>query len=226
MVNEARLDLEKARELRLQDLYSVFQLCKTLSPDDERQILKVLFNNPLFAERYPFVATRLDGISISDLSIVSRPPNFELIRDRILALNTKFLTAILPSTSGPEVLLAEDKSTTPAEALNISEEDIWRRFIESLGNPVKHRTGFGVRSLIARSDKQSKKLSRRVHLPTASVYAECFELLRTMGVPCIVATGAIEAEALASSLVLHGHADYVASDDNVWGIPLLLDSDT
>jgi flap endonuclease-1 len=36
-----------------------------------------------------------------------------------------------------------------------------------------------------------------------------------MGIPCIDAIGAIEGEALASSMVLGGLADYVASEDTV-----------
>jgi len=56
---------------------------------------------------------------------------------------------------------------------------------------------------------------RRNNPPTVITYDESKNILEAMGVPCIESTGAYEAEALASSLVLNGCADYVASEDTV-----------
>ena len=56
---------------------------------------------------------------------------------------------------------------------------------------------------------------RRNNPPTVVTYDESKNILDAMGVPCIESTGAYEAEALASSLVLNGCADYVASEDTV-----------
>jgi flap endonuclease-1 len=39
--------------------------------------------------------------------------------------------------------------------------------------------------------------------------------MRALGVPGLDSAGAYEAEALATSLVINGHADYVASEDMV-----------
>jgi hypothetical protein len=58
---------------------------------------------------------------------------------------------------------------------------------------------------------------RRNNPPTEITYAESKDILHAMGVPCIESTGPYEAEALASSLVLNGCADYVASEDTVRG---------
>ena len=56
---------------------------------------------------------------------------------------------------------------------------------------------------------------RRNNPPTEITYNESKNILHAMGVPCIESTGPYEAEALASSLVLNGCADYVASEDTV-----------
>jgi flap endonuclease-1 len=55
---------------------------------------------------------------------------------------------------------------------------------------------------------------KRTNTPTARNYDECREIIQAMGILCIDASG-VEAEALASSLVMNGFADYVASEDTV-----------
>ncbi|KAH9973796.1 PIN domain-like protein [Lactifluus volemus] len=65
---------------------------------------------------------------------------------------------------------------------------------------------------------------RRNNPPTDVTYEESKNILHAMGVPCIESTGPYEAEALASSLVLNGYADYVASEDTdvlIYGAPLI-----
>jgi flap endonuclease-1 len=62
-----------------------------------------------------------------------------------------------------------------------------------------------------------QSLLRRSNPPTEITYEESKSVLHAMGVPCIESTGPYEAEALASSLVLNGCADYVASEDTVCG---------
>ncbi|KAI0301647.1 PIN domain-like protein [Multifurca ochricompacta] len=65
---------------------------------------------------------------------------------------------------------------------------------------------------------------RRNNPPTEITYEESKTILDAMGVPCIEPTGPYEAEALASSLVLGGFADYVASEDTdvlIYGAPLI-----
>ncbi|KAH9941626.1 PIN domain-like protein [Epithele typhae] len=60
--------------------------------------------------------------------------------------------------------------------------------------------------------------------PTARLYNESKELLKAMGVLCIQASKGVEGEALAASLVAHGIADAVASEDTdvlIFGAPLV-----
>ncbi|GJE94789.1 PIN domain-like protein [Phanerochaete sordida] len=70
----------------------------------------------------------------------------------------------------------------------------------------------------------SESYSRRTHPPTTQTYEESKELIWAMGVPCLEPDGPFEAEALAASIVLHGQADLVASEDTdvlVYGAPLV-----
>jgi flap endonuclease-1 len=70
-------------------------------------------------------------------------------------------------------------------------------------------------SLAEKSNLISESYERRNNPPTAQTYEESKEIIRALGVPCLDSDGPYEAEALAASLVLNGHADYVASEDTV-----------
>jgi flap endonuclease-1 len=70
-------------------------------------------------------------------------------------------------------------------------------------------------SLSYRATLMSQSYERRTNPPTTQTYDECKEVLKAMGIPCMDTGGTYEAEALASSIVLHGFADYVASEDTV-----------
>jgi flap endonuclease-1 len=70
-------------------------------------------------------------------------------------------------------------------------------------------------SLREKSSFMVQSYHRRNNPPTEITYEESKNILRAMGVPCIDSTGPYEAEALASTLVLNGCADYVASEDTV-----------
>jgi flap endonuclease-1 len=65
------------------------------------------------------------------------------------------------------------------------------------------------------SNVMSESYQRRTNPPTAQTYEESKEIIQAMGMPCVDAVGPFEAEALASSIVLSGLADYVASEDTV-----------
>jgi len=74
------------------------------------------------------------------------------------------------------------------------------------------------------SDIMTASFERRMNPPTRQTFRECKEILRAMGIPYMESSGAHEAEALASSMVLQGLADYVASEDTdvlVYEAPLL-----
>jgi flap endonuclease-1 len=70
-------------------------------------------------------------------------------------------------------------------------------------------------NMLNRSYAMATSFQRRNNTPTVQTYSESKEILEAMGVLCIDATGAVEGEALASSIVLSGHADYVATEDTV-----------
>ena len=70
-------------------------------------------------------------------------------------------------------------------------------------------------SLREKSSFMVQSYHRRNNPPTKITYEESKNILHAMGVPCIESTGPYEAEALASSFVLNGCADYVASEDTV-----------
>ncbi|KAH8101131.1 PIN domain-like protein [Cristinia sonorae] len=81
-----------------------------------------------------------------------------------------------------------------------------------------------ITSLARKSYLISQSYERRTNPPTVETYEESKEILRAMGIPCIETGGPFEAEALASSLVLNGYADYVASEDSdviVFEAPLI-----
>lgn len=73
-----------------------------------------------------------------------------------------------------------------------------------------------ISDLANRSQFLSESYERRSKAPSAETYEESKGILRAMGIPYIECDGPYEAEALASSLVIRGHAHYVASEDTVW----------
>ena len=140
--------------------------------------------------------------------------------------------AALPSTApvavSTELVTEEEKAALQDEAqtvhamskrqneLTFEESNFWEHLsdaeVSKLGaDAVEHELA----ALAEKSNVISQSYERRTHPPTAETYEESKEILRAMGVPCLESTGPFEAEALASSLVIHGYADYVASEDTV-----------
>lgn len=70
-------------------------------------------------------------------------------------------------------------------------------------------------ALALKSEVVANSYQRRMCVPTKSTYQESREILEAMGVLCYEIEGEAEAEALASSMVLNGLADYVVSEDSV-----------
>jgi flap endonuclease-1 len=118
----------------------------------------------------------------------------------------------LPSTvevpESPDETRVEYIMSKSQLQMTIEEGQIWDALTDT---PVTALT-----MLAERSNTISESYARRSNPPTAQTYEESKEILRAMGVPCIDSEGPFEAEALASSLVIHGVADYVASEDTVW----------
>ncbi|GAB1517275.1 hypothetical protein RhiTH_000320 [Rhizoctonia solani] len=91
---------------------------------------------------------------------------------------------------------------------------------EEVELPISERSA----KLEERSGIMAASLTRRANPPTSLTYAESRLILEAMGVPCIQSYLPYEGEALACSLVLHGFADFVGSEDTdvlMYNAPLL-----
>ncbi|KAJ3918957.1 PIN domain-like protein [Lentinula edodes] len=120
--------------------------------------------------------------------------------------------------------------------LTLQEGEFWDSLTSTLGSepqlaPVElhsHYEGEAHHKMLQELTHKSNLISESyrisTHPPTSQTYAESKEILQAMGVPCIDCDGPFEAEALASSLVLNGYADYVASEDTdviIYEAPLI-----
>ncbi|KAF9268547.1 PIN domain-like protein [Marasmius fiardii PR-910] len=177
----------------------------------------------------------------------SRPPPTPDAPTYVLAsLYTEYRRSIPKLSSFPRASMTEDTETDKLEyemsktqhQLTREEGDFWD-VIASSPTPTPTTTPAltptttpaptpAPETLLTNLTKKSVLLSesykRRAHPPTSQHYAEAKELLIAMGVPCIDSQGSFEAEAVASSIVLNGLADYVASEDTdvlIYGAPLL-----
>ncbi|KAG2134858.1 PIN domain-like protein [Suillus clintonianus] len=126
----------------------------------------------------------------------------------------------LPSTvevpESPDETRVENIMSRSQLQMTIEEGQIWDTLADA---PETALT-----TLAEKSGVISESYARRSNPPTVQTYEESKEILRAMGVPCIESEGPFEAEALASSLVIHGIADYVASEDTdvlVYEAPLI-----
>lgn len=122
-------------------------------------------------------------------------------------INSQFLVQDSPTEEIPESRLQN--------LLTQEEERLWKLMSSSIfdsGEDVAFRT---LNGLAERSQSLSLSYEKRSKPPTPKTYSESKLILEALGIPCITCQGPYEAEALASSLVLHGHADYVASEDTV-----------
>ena len=101
--------------------------------------------------------------------------------------------------------------------LTLEEGRLWDKLMDpdEAIDPDESPTVCILMSLREKSSFMVQSYHRRNNPPTESTYKESKNILHAMGVPCIESTGPYEAEALASSLVLNGCADYVASEDTV-----------
>jgi len=107
----------------------------------------------------------------------------------------------------------------------MEEHNLWNQLASSLTSPttvLSNLVETELGSLVDRSRTMTDSFQRRTNFPNSDTYRESKEILKAMGIPCIDATGAIEGEALASSMVLGGLADFVASEDTVGPLVLFI----
>ena len=152
------------------------------------------------------------------------------------------LTSMPSSFEGPEIPEREHDHSAPTDSpdaldarieyamskqqlqMTLDEGHIWNLLSVPSSDVPPPDTESALTTLAERSTVISQSYQRRSNSPTTQTYEECKELLRAMGVPCIESSGPFEAEALACALVIHGHADYVVSEDTdvlVYEAPML-----
>ncbi|KAF8960339.1 PIN domain-like protein [Flammula alnicola] len=155
-----------------------------------------------------YLATLLKSLNLS----------YKVTIAKLVSLSTE--TAAKPPETvvriPPEEERAEKIMTKDQYQLTVQEGKIWNELAASLDTPTLELpavTAEEVDALLGKSYDMATSFQRRNNSPTAQTYSESKEILRAMGIPCIEALGAVEAEALASSMVLKGFADYVASED-------------
>lgn len=113
--------------------------------------------------------------------------------------------------------------TKAQNQLTIDEGKVWKNiasWMSTYMNPAASpdlpiSTINDIHTLVDKSYIMSMSFQRRTDAPTAQTYRESKEILQAMGIPCIDATDATEAEALASAMVHQGLADFVATEDTV-----------
>lgn len=129
--------------------------------------------------------------------------------------------AVSPVLSDPDTQ-TEIVMTKAQYQLTLDERNLWEQIVSCpsiITDPseekLPHAVEITLASLTQTSNVMSESYQRRTNPPTAQTYEECKRIIQAMGVPCIESVGPFEAEALASSMVLNGMADYVASEDTV-----------
>ncbi|KAJ7211365.1 PIN domain-like protein [Mycena pura] len=209
---------------------SLLQLSSSISPPRRAPYDESKNLSPL--ER-PFPGTR--SPELLDTMDVNIAPPFDITLDALVSLYLDFrdslrklasLTPVAPYTSGNEqqVGRTEYSMTKTQLQLTADEAKFWDDLASNGSSPEFQPPDETLATLASRADIMSQSYQRRINPPTTRTYEESKELLRTLGVPCIESTGTYEAEALASSLVLNGLADYVASEDTdviIYEAPLL-----
>jgi flap endonuclease-1 len=123
--------------------------------------------------------------------------------------------------SDPDDASTEYAMTKSQYQLTLDEGKFWERLAGlTEARQDQSITEATLMSLTEKSSLMSDSYQRRSNPPTTQTYNESKEILQAMGVPCLDCGGPFEAEALASSLVINGLADYVASEDTVcWATP-------
>ncbi|KAF9019682.1 PIN domain-like protein [Hymenopellis radicata] len=166
------------------------------------------------------------------LPITPTPPQDQDIANALISLYQSFRDSIpklisipaapVPSTSDDPEVRTEYMMSKGQYQLVLDENRLWDRLRD--GYQTVDTVTEALQTVYDKSSCMSDSYARRTNPPTTKTYAECREIIEAMGIPCIESEGAYEAEALASSLVINGLADYVASEDTdvvVYDAPLL-----
>ena len=148
--------------------------------------------------------------------------NYQADVAKLVTLSTKS-TGELDVPLYGTTLETEKTVTKKQYELTLREGELWQELSSSIDLPrfqVPACANESVSELLDKSYAMATSFQKRNNPPTAKTYADSKIILRAMGISCIEATGTIEAEALASAIVLEGQADYVVSEDTVCVYPL------
>ncbi|KAL1757456.1 PIN domain-like protein [Schizophyllum commune] len=171
---------------------------------------------------------RISAISPSDITtlLISLYQEYRNSIPKVAALTAAPATSESQSDAQSDMIMTKEQ-----RQLTLDEGGFWQelqasRFYSTRITTDSPRTQsrYAIDTLMQKSALMHASFDRRAHPPTEATYRESKEILAALGVPCIDATGAFEAEALASAMVLGGLADYVVSEDTdvlVYGAPLL-----
>ena len=146
----------------------------------------------------------------------------EMLSEQLALLHEMYQSSITDSkvsesdavtgTSTSEDDISESKTQ---HELSQEEAQMWTEIQNIVKRPNEISTISSIDRLIERSQVISDSYEKRSKPPTQETYKECIMLLEAMGLPCLESGQDHEAEGLAASLVLHGSADMVASEDTV-----------
>ncbi|KAG1720055.1 PIN domain-like protein [Suillus lakei] len=159
-------------------------------------------------------ATIMDSVPLTEDVPSALSSLYQEYRDCVARITSLPSTVEVPES--PDETRAEYIMSRSQLQLTIEEGQIWDTLADAPETALA--------TLAEKSGVISESYARRSNPPTAQTYEESKEILRAMGLPCIESEGPFEAEALASSLVIHGIADYVASEDTdvlVYEAPLI-----
>ncbi|KAK7036444.1 hypothetical protein VNI00_011641 [Paramarasmius palmivorus] len=132
-----------------------------------------------------------------------------------------------PSDADAEMAKVESEMSKNQQQLTLEEGKFWNTVSEPFGadiGDVDPSPSAMLEGLTQKSFVLSESYKRSSRPPTTKQYMESKELIKAMGVTCVDTEGAVEAEAVAASLVLNGYADYVASEDTdvlIYEAPLI-----
>ncbi|TEB18542.1 PIN domain-like protein [Coprinellus micaceus] len=251
-ITAARGQIEGGRLHRLSQLNKFILSLPTLTPAVVQQSLEALERLSSKDAADKLIQNELETLNsqASDraLSELSTPPLEELVHapperagapTELATLYDQFKQSVSQlvtitdegATPIPSLTAAEDREievlVTKAQAhLAVRENALWTHL--SVLN-VEDKEGLDylttlAKDIVGQSQGMSNSFERRTNLPTATTYHESREILEAMGIRCVESEGKVEAEGLASAMVLCGHADYVASEDTdvlVYGATLM-----
>ncbi|KAG1862120.1 PIN domain-like protein [Suillus subalutaceus] len=251
-LDAARSSIEVERLSRLQKLMRLLPQYHSMEPPDRRRITNALqhlavaprtiptYFQPSFSpsdilqndSEEDTLSAIYDSVNMSDedmkeillaridvifATVVDSVPPTEDVISALSSLYQEYRDCVaqitlLPSTvevpESPDETRAEYIMSKSQLQMTIEEGQIWDTLADAPETALA--------TLAEKSGVLSESYARRSSPPTTQTYEESKEILRAMG--------SFEAEALASSLVIHGIADYVASEDTdvlVYEAPLI-----